>query len=117
MRFLMTHAGTVFNRETVLNRVWGYNYYGQLGIGTTTQQLSPQPVTSSEFHEDGIIALTAGGSHTCALDISRSLFCWGSNLAGQVGIGTSDGPDGCSGRPPSACATSPPRVAVITCMP
>ena len=22
------HAGTVFNRETVLNRVWGYNYYG-----------------------------------------------------------------------------------------
>ena len=28
LRFLMTHAGTVFNRETVLNRVWGYNYYG-----------------------------------------------------------------------------------------
>ncbi len=28
LRFLMTHAGAVFNRETLLNRVWGYNYYG-----------------------------------------------------------------------------------------
>ena len=28
LRFLMTHAGTVFNREQLLNRVWGYNYYG-----------------------------------------------------------------------------------------
>lgn len=28
LRFLMSHAGTVFNRETLLNRVWGYNYYG-----------------------------------------------------------------------------------------
>ncbi len=28
LRFLMTHSGTVFNRETLLNRVWGYNYYG-----------------------------------------------------------------------------------------
>ncbi len=28
LRFLMTHAGTVFNRETLLNRVWGYDYYG-----------------------------------------------------------------------------------------
>ena len=28
LRFLMTHPGTVFNREQLLNRVWGYNYYG-----------------------------------------------------------------------------------------
>ena len=28
LRFLMTHAGSVFNREQLLNRVWGYNYYG-----------------------------------------------------------------------------------------
>ena len=24
----MTHAQQVFTRETLLNRVWGYNYYG-----------------------------------------------------------------------------------------
>ncbi len=28
LRFLMTHAGAVFTREQLLNRVWGYNYYG-----------------------------------------------------------------------------------------
>ncbi len=28
LRFLMTHNQQVFTRETLLNRVWGYNYYG-----------------------------------------------------------------------------------------
>ncbi len=28
LRFLMTHAGSVFGREQLLNRVWGYHYYG-----------------------------------------------------------------------------------------
>ena len=28
LRFLMTHAGTVCTRETLLNRVWGYAFYG-----------------------------------------------------------------------------------------
>ena len=28
LRFLSTHPGKVFTRETLLNRVWGYEYYG-----------------------------------------------------------------------------------------
>jgi two-component system alkaline phosphatase synthesis response regulator PhoP len=28
LRFLVTHSGKVFTRETLLNRVWGYEYYG-----------------------------------------------------------------------------------------
>ncbi len=28
LRFLMTHNQQVFTRETLLNRVWGYDYYG-----------------------------------------------------------------------------------------
>ena len=28
LRFLMTHNQQVFTRESLLNRVWGYNYYG-----------------------------------------------------------------------------------------
>ena len=32
LRYLMTHAGIVVTRETLLNRVWGYDYYG--GIRT-----------------------------------------------------------------------------------
>jgi DNA-binding response OmpR family regulator len=28
LRFLATHPGRVFSREALLNRVWGYDYYG-----------------------------------------------------------------------------------------
>jgi two-component system, OmpR family, alkaline phosphatase synthesis response regulator PhoP len=28
LRFLMTNRGKVFTREALLNRVWGYEYYG-----------------------------------------------------------------------------------------
>jgi DNA-binding response OmpR family regulator len=28
LRFLVTHPGRVFSREALLNRVWGYDYYG-----------------------------------------------------------------------------------------
>ena len=28
LRFLMTHRGRVFTREALLNRVWGYDYFG-----------------------------------------------------------------------------------------
>jgi DNA-binding response OmpR family regulator len=28
LRFLITHPGRVFSREALLNRVWGYDYYG-----------------------------------------------------------------------------------------
>jgi two-component system alkaline phosphatase synthesis response regulator PhoP len=28
LRFLATHPGKVFTRDTLLNRVWGYEYYG-----------------------------------------------------------------------------------------
>jgi DNA-binding response OmpR family regulator len=28
LRFLATHPGKVFTRETLLSRVWGYEYYG-----------------------------------------------------------------------------------------
>jgi len=28
LKFLMSHPGRVFTRETLLSRVWGYEYYG-----------------------------------------------------------------------------------------
>ena len=28
LKFLAAHPGKVFTRETLLNRVWGYDYYG-----------------------------------------------------------------------------------------
>jgi alpha-tubulin suppressor-like RCC1 family protein len=66
-------------------RCWGGNYDGQLGDGTTTSRTTP-PATDVL---DGVQAIAAGGSHTCALMTSGGVQCWGSNYYGQLGDGTS----------------------------
>jgi pimeloyl-ACP methyl ester carboxylesterase len=66
-------------------KCWGYNYYGQLGDGTTTNRLTPINVTDLS---SGVIDITAGGSHTCALTSVGGVKCWGYNYYGQLGDGT-----------------------------
>ena len=45
-------------------KCWGSNLYGQLGDGTTTTKTYPVPVTNLT---SGIVAVTAGFTHSCAL--------------------------------------------------
>ena len=64
---------------------WGYNHDGELGRGATTEkELTPAPVPNLT----GVIALTAGDQHTCALMSGGGVMCWGSNRFGQLGDGT-----------------------------
>jgi len=65
---------------------WGSNYWGQLGNGSSTEYSSiPVPVTGIST----AVAVIAGGYHACAALRSGSVKCWGLNLDGQLGDGTS----------------------------
>ncbi|HEY6559479.1 MAG TPA: hypothetical protein VI072_19485 [Polyangiaceae bacterium] len=68
---------------------WGHNDYGQLGDGTTTSRSVPVQVASLGT---GVIAVAAGGSHTCARKRDGTLWCWGENYYGELGDGTTESP-------------------------
>jgi alpha-tubulin suppressor-like RCC1 family protein len=55
-------------------RCWGVNRSGQLGDGTSADQLTPGPFATTS---GSVAQIGASGSTTCALLSSRSLECWG----------------------------------------
>jgi alpha-tubulin suppressor-like RCC1 family protein len=64
---------------------WGDNSKGELGIGDTISQDLPQQVTTPAA--DGWASVTAGQTDTCATRSDGTLWCWGENFAGELGIG------------------------------
>lgn len=66
---------------------WGFNFYGQLGNGTTAG--SELPVRVSGGLE--LVDLDRGSDHTCGVTPEGQAWCWGRNNAGQLGDGTEDG--------------------------
>jgi alpha-tubulin suppressor-like RCC1 family protein len=65
-------------------KCWGRNFNGELGLGSTTTQNTPQTVNLGTGRT--AVSVSAGGYHTCAILDDGSLKCWGSNNAGQLGI-------------------------------
>ena len=71
-------------------RCWGQNSAGQLGDGTTESRPSPTPVQRlANVNLTGVVTLTAGLDHTCALKSTGRVVCWGDNSSGQLGLGDS----------------------------
>jgi alpha-tubulin suppressor-like RCC1 family protein len=79
---------------------WGRGDHGESGGGAEIDQPSPLPIALPGG--GSVASLSAGGSHTCAIDQAGQIFCWGANDRGQLGTGA-----------PGADVTTPAPVSQI----
>ena len=64
---------------------WGNNGAGQLGDGTGTNRTVPVAVTGGT----NIVNISLRPyAHVCAINTTGNLYCWGQNVLGQIGDGT-----------------------------
>ena len=87
----------VLNSTTSGISCWGRNNVGQAGNG-----MAGTDVVTPSQHDvmDNVVQVIAGGFHTCGVNASSGIHCWGDNTYGQLG---SDGA-GFVSAPPSMTA-------------
>jgi alpha-tubulin suppressor-like RCC1 family protein len=61
---------------------WGWNKYGQLGIGSTNTQTMPVQVPGL----NGIVNVSVYANHVIALKGDGTVWTWGQNIFGQCGV-------------------------------
>ncbi len=73
------HSGAVTKDGSLY--MWGHNYLGQLGDGTTENKTKPVKVL------DNVASISLGDEHSGAVTKDGSLYMWGSDGVGIVGAG------------------------------
>jgi alpha-tubulin suppressor-like RCC1 family protein len=95
------HSLAVLGGGTI--RAWGTNTAGQLGLGHSDPVSSPGEVLNVSLG----VAVHAGplGEHSFARESSGSLWAWGPNSIGNLGLGTSS-PFEATPQPPTALSSA-----------
>ncbi len=65
-------------------KCWGYNNYGQVGVGGTSNTAIPTVVDSGVQYKSVVASI----GHTCGITTGNELKCWGQNSSYQLGDGT-----------------------------
>jgi alpha-tubulin suppressor-like RCC1 family protein len=84
-----TGSGGLFSGYSIIRQtdrtlwVWGYNYYGELGLGDTITTPAPLRINA----ETDWSLITAGGFYNIALKTNMTIWTWGRNNFGQLGLG------------------------------
>ena len=66
---------------------WGSNAFGGLGQGSVSYGDNPAPLQVRGLTD--AVQIAAGGWYACAVRASGQPVCWGDNVSGQLGDGTS----------------------------
>ena len=88
--FVMVSAGgnhTVAIKADGTLWSWGQNTYGQLGNNSTANSSIP---VQENTQATNWAAVSAGGNHTVAIKADGSMYAWGRNNVGQLGIAAGD---------------------------
>lgn len=76
---ILTNSGGV--------KCWGYNRSGELGDGSNNDSFTPVDVVGLT---SGINSISANTRHICALTNAGGVKCWGNNLSGRLGDGSTN---------------------------
>jgi alpha-tubulin suppressor-like RCC1 family protein len=101
---------------------WGFGGDSDTGQGTTGYtnpiaapvvatgsqgEISPPPLT-------GVARLSAGGIGFCAILTTSGAVCWGLNRFGNLGMGTTNGPNPCHGQSGGGDCSAEPQTVVTS---
>ena len=70
---------------------WGRNDSGQLGLGFVSA-LADAPATPAQVGTATYSAVDVSANHACAVKTDGTLWCWGRNASGELGLGNTAGP-------------------------
>jgi len=67
---------------------WGFGGDGDGRLGNRNLEWHYQPDPAPVANASEVRLVAAGGGHTCAIDDTETLYCWGLNDGGQLGDGS-----------------------------